>query len=127
MKIQMLNVSEFETQLKNLANDSVLDSITTEALQTAGNLIAEQMRAIAPLDEGVLRASIKAKVRKQNKTKPKRVVIRPFVDYYAFVELGTIRQAPQPFLLSTFTLSNERATIVAKNIISARLIERGRR
>ena len=62
-------------------------------LAPAAELVADTARALCPVDTGYLRSTIKAEVRGNT------AVISASAPYAAYVELGTLKQSPQPFLL----------------------------
>lgn len=72
--------------------------IATSALE-----IESDAKALAPVDSGRLRASIRANF--ENRLK---VTVGTPVEYAPFVEFGTVRQRAQPFLIPAIEANRER-------------------
>lgn len=61
----------------------------------------------SPVDTGNLRASISSEVEGDGRTSSVRAEIGPTANYGGFVELGTSRMGPQPYLGPAFDTATE--------------------
>ena len=77
-------------------NTRLIKNATTEALRTAFEAVGLQAEGYAkmlcPVDTGNLRNSI------THTTEDDAAIISTNVEYAAYVEMGTSRQAPQPYM-----------------------------
>lgn len=90
-----------DSELRRLAADLGKASVAvhlagTRAVAKAAHDIEARAKIKAPVDTGNLRNSISSDVR------PLSAEVGPTADYAAYVELGTSRMAPQPFLGPAF-------------------------
>lgn len=86
---------EFTIKVDN--TDKILkatDEAIYNALEIIGNKAADYAAALAPVDTGRLRNSLTSEVHMDEKA----VYIGTNVEYAPFVELGTYKQRPQPYL-----------------------------
>lgn len=90
---------------------SGLDKITAEMrpraakiVNTYGLMIASEAARNAPVDTGALRNSILSESKMDGDT----FIVQDGVEYGAFVELGTSRQAAQPFIAPAVEAWRER-------------------
>lgn len=72
------------------------------ALRKAGYDIERLAKQHAPVDTGTLRSSISTKVFGDGRSGSMTVTVGDLTDYGLFVELGTSRMAPQPFMGPAF-------------------------
>jgi len=102
MQIEILGLKELEDKLSNL--EGKLSSVLDEALDAIAEKIRDDAKNFAPVDTGALRKSIRTE---KKKLKVSVVagdggVINPRtgreVDYAGYVEFGTSRMSPQPYM-----------------------------
>lgn len=91
------------SQILNLADnfDAKADRVGDEILAavTAAAAVAERTaKALAPVRTGALRNSIDTKVYGSGRLAGVRAVVRANTHYSWYVEAGTARQKPQPFM-----------------------------
>ena len=103
MEIEIVGFRELEDKLSNL--DEKLKRALEEALEEIAEKIRDDAKSFAPVDTGALRKSIR--VEKKGELQFSVVagdggVINPRtgreVDYAGFVEFGTSRMSPQPYM-----------------------------
>ena len=81
------------------AADAVGEALGTAVQKTAHDIEATA-KAAAPVDTGALRNSISTEV--TGGTGDVTAVVGPTVEYGGYVELGTSRMGPQPYLAPAF-------------------------
>ena len=81
----------------------------SSALLNAAEVVAENARAICPVDTGTLRASIGTSVSGNT------AQVYAGADYAVYVEMGTYKMAAQPFLTPALAAA-ENAVISAINV-----------
>jgi len=103
LEIEILGLKELEEKLSNL--EEKLSRALNEALEEIAEKISDDAKNFAPVDTGALRKSIRTE--KKGKLQVSVVaggggVINPKtgreVDYAGYVEFGTSRMAPQPYM-----------------------------
>lgn len=103
MEIEIVGLRELEDKLSNL--EEKLTNALAEALEEIAVKIRDDAKGFAPVDTGSLRRSIR--VEKEGKLQVSVVaggggVINPRtgreVDYAGYVEFGTSRASPQPYM-----------------------------
>jgi len=103
MEIEIIGLKELEEKLSNL--EEKLSKALAEALEEISEKIRDDAKNFAPIDTGALRKSIR--IEKKGKLQVSIIaggggVINPRsgreVDYAGYVEFGTSRMAPQPFM-----------------------------
>ena len=103
MEIEIVGLTELENKLSNL--DVKLGKALAEALEEIAGKICDDAKGFAPVDTGALRKSIR--VEKKGKLQVSVVaggggVVNPKtgreVNYAGFVEFGTSRMSPQPYM-----------------------------
>lgn len=89
MKIEKIDIKVNEEALK------AIEELGLELLEDIGNAIEDRAKDEVPIDHGDLRDNIQNfGVDESNK----EVQVGVTLEYGKFVELGTVHQAPQPFL-----------------------------
>jgi len=103
MEIEILGLRELEDKLSGL--DVKLTNALAEALDEIAEKIRDDAKSFVPVDTGALRKSIR--VEKKGKLEVRVAaggggVINPRtgreVDYAGYVEFGTSRASPQPYM-----------------------------
>ena len=103
MEIEIVGLKELEDKLSNL--DVKLSKALDEALNEIAEKIRDDAKSFVPVDTGALRKSIR--IEKKGKLQVSIVaggggVINPRtgreVDYAGYVEFGTSRMNPQPYM-----------------------------
>jgi len=103
MEIEIVRLTELEEKLSNL--DVKLSRALDEALKEIAEKIRDDAKGFVPVDTGALKKSIR--IEKKGKLQVSIVaggggVINPRtgreVDYASFVEFGTSRMSPQPYM-----------------------------
>ena len=103
MEIEIVGLRELEDKLSNL--EEKLNRALAEALEEIAEKIRDDAKNLAPVDTGALRKSIR--VEKEGKLQFSVVaggggVVNPKtgreVDYAGFVEFGTRRMSPKPYM-----------------------------
>jgi len=103
LKIEIVGLKELEDKLSNL--DVKLSKALDEALNEIAEKIRDDAKSFVPVDTGALRKSIR--IEKKGKLQVSIVaggggVINPRtgreVDYAGYVEFGTSRMNPQPYM-----------------------------
>ena len=103
MEIEIIGLKELEDKLSNL--DVKLSKALDEALNEIAEKIRDDAKSFVPVDTGALRKSIR--IEKKGKLQVSIVaggggVINPRtgreVDYAGYVEFGTSRMNPQPYM-----------------------------
>ena len=124
MEIEILGFRELEDKLSNL--DEKLKRALEEALEEIAEKIRDDAKDLAPVDTGSLRKSIR--VEKEGELQVSVIagdsgVINPRtgreVDYAGFVEFGTSRMSPQPYMQPA--LKKNRDEIL--NIVKRKILE----
>lgn len=97
-KVEILGIENLQKKLEKLAA-ALPHRKQAESLAEAGELVAQEMRELAPVDTGRLRESIGVTVEdglvSVGPTKPDA--------WYAhFLEFGTVEMAPRPFITPAF-------------------------
>lgn len=89
----------------------------------AGGYVVERAAKInAPVDTGNLRNSIMAFVIVQSRTRVE-VGVGTNVDYAEAVEVGTLRQQPQPYLRPAFDENEERIRAAVTRMLRKRIMD----
>lgn len=73
-----------------------------QVIRSGAARITRDAKILAPVDTGNLRASIGADITGDGRTGSITAEIGPTADYGVYVELGTSRMAPQPYLFPAF-------------------------
>jgi len=103
LEIEILGLTELEEKLSDL--DVKLNKVLDEALEEIAEKIRDDAKSLAPVDTGALRKSIR--IEKKGELQVSIVaggggVINPRtdreVDYAGFVEFGTSRMNPKPYM-----------------------------
>jgi len=103
LEIEIVGLKELEDKLSNL--DKKLSKALDEALNEIAEKIRDDAKSFVPVDTGALRKSIR--IEKKGKLQVSIVaggggVINPRtgreVDYAGYVEFGTSRMNPQPYM-----------------------------
>ena len=103
MEIEIVGLTELEDKLSNL--DVKLSNALAEALEEIAEKIRDDAKGFVPVDTGALRKSIR--IEKKGKLKVSIIaggggIINPRsgreVDYAGYVEFGTRRASPQPYM-----------------------------
>ena len=124
MEIEIVGFRELEDKLSRL--DEKLKCALEEALEEIAEKIRDDAKSFAPVDTGALRKSIR--VEKKGELQFSVVagdggVINPRtgreVDYAGFVEFGTSRMSPQPYMQPA--LEKNRDEIL--NIVKRKVLE----
>lgn len=93
------NTREWTAALKAAAKEATIRS--EDDLARVGITIQNEARRLAPVDTGRLRSSIQASEVRRDARGP-YVEVGTNVEYAPFVEFGTSRQRPRPFLRPAF-------------------------
>jgi len=88
----MISVSGLSELMGGLAKAAAITPLAVVAVKASGEMIADAARGNAPVLTGALRDSIEVDASGLS------VVVGPTVDYAPFVEFGTWKDAPQPFM-----------------------------
>ena len=124
MEIEILGFRELEDKLSNL--DVKLKRALEEALEEIAEKIRDDAKDLVPVDTGSLRKSIR--VEKEGELQVSVIagdggVINPRtgreVDYAGFVEFGTSRMSPQPYMQPA--LEKNRDELL--NIVKRKILE----
>jgi len=103
MEIEIIGLTELEDKLSNL--EEKLGKALTEALEEIAEKIRDDAKGFVPVDTGALRKSIR--VEEKGSLEVSIIaggggVINPRtgreVDYAGYVEFGTSRASPQPYM-----------------------------
>jgi HK97 gp10 family phage protein len=94
IKVEMSQVIKLEGELA-LAPDVVAERVSQAIAKTAFDIEADG-KALCPVDTGFLRSSISSTIA------PLEAEIGPTADYGAYVEYGTSRAGPQPYMTPSF-------------------------
>lgn len=104
MKFVQVSLTDNSGAVKNAKDEAV-----ARALETIGLLAEGYAATNSPVDTGRLRASITHAVEGDT------VYIGTNVEYAAYVEMGTSRQRPQPYLKPAITDHIDEYRNIAKN------------
>jgi len=124
MEIEIVGFRELEDKLSNL--DVKLKRALEEALEEIAEKIRDDAKDLVPVDTGSLRKSIR--VEKEGELQVSVIaggggVINPRtgreVDYAGFVEFGTSRMSPQPYMQPA--LEKNRDELL--NIVKRKILE----
>jgi len=125
MEIEILGLTELEEKLSNL--EEKLSEALDDALDEIAEKIRDDAEGFAPVDTGALRKTIR--IEKKGKLKVSVVaggggVINPKtgreVDYASYVEFGTSRMSPQPYMQPALEKNmNEISKIIKRKILEA--------
>lgn len=103
-RIQLSGFDEFARMAKTLAPRQARN-LARSTTQAVASQIAKKMKQVAPKDEGTLRKAIKAKRRRMRgdiAISDVRIEhgarARHDAWYWHFIEFGTVKQAPKPFI-----------------------------
>ena len=119
MEIEILGLKELEEKLSNL--EEKLSRALNEALEEIAEKILDDAKNFAPVDTGALRKSIRTE--KKGKLQVSVLaggggVINPKtgreVDYAGYVEFGTSRMAPQPYMQPAFEKNKDEILQIVK-------------
>lgn len=90
---------------------ALADSRASDAVRKAAEATADDARQLAPVRTGALRSSIEATI------SGTRAEVGPTASYAPFVEFGTYKDAPQPFMGPAISKHEEDlATELAKTV-----------
>lgn len=94
------------------------DGAVAKALLRLGLRVEREAKALCPVDTGRLRASIATRLERDGDSYA--AVVGTNVDYAPFVELGTVHQHAQPFLVpALMSITGETARAETRNVGSA--------
>jgi len=119
LEIEILGLKELEEKLSNL--EEKLSRALNEALEEIAEKILDDAKNFAPVDTGALRKSIRTE--KKGKLQVSVLaggggVINPKtgreVDYAGYVEFGTSRMAPQPYMQPAFEKNKDEILQIVK-------------
>ena len=119
MEIEIVGLRELEDKLSNL--EEKLTNALAEALEEIAGKIRDDAKSFVPVDTGSLRKSIR--VEKEGNLQVSVIaggggVINPRtgreVDYAGYVEFGTSRAAPQPFMQPALEKNHDEILRVVK-------------
>jgi HK97 gp10 family phage protein len=85
----------------------------TKALTAGGQVIFDEMQIRTPVDSGALKASERMDVNGEE------VVLSANQDYAEYVEFGTSRQAPQPYMRGAIEAKTDEALKVIASELDA--------
>jgi len=127
MEIEIVGLRELEDKLSNL--EEKLTNALAEALEEIAGKIRDDAKSFVPVDTGSLRKSIR--VEKEGELQFLVVagdggVINPRtgreVDYAGYVEFGTSRAAPQPFMQPALEKNRDETLRIVKEKVLEVLI-----
>ena len=127
MEIEIVGLRELEDKLSNL--DEKLSRALEEALEEIAEKIRDDAKSFAPVDTGSLRKSIR--VEREGELQFSVVaggggVINPRtgreVDYAGYVEFGTSRMSPQPYMQPALEKNRDEILKIVKRKILEVLI-----
>lgn len=96
-------IDDFARVAANLdASPIRVGASTAASVRRVAADIERTAKQLAPVNTGALRASIGVEYVGDGRSSVMGAVIRPTVDYGEFVEFGTSRMAPQPYLMPAF-------------------------
>lgn len=123
MEIEIIGLTELENKLSNL--DEKLSKALAEALDEISKKIRDDAKSFAPVDTGSLRKSIRTE--KKGNLEASIIaggggLVNPRtgreVDYAGYVEYGTSRMSPQPYMQPALEKNmNEILQIVKEKIL----------
>jgi HK97 gp10 family phage protein len=94
IKVEMSQVIKLDAELA--ATPAVVAKRVSAAIAKTAFDIEADSKALCPVDTGYLRGSISSSI------KPLEAEIGPTADYGAYVEYGTSRAGPQPYMTPSF-------------------------
>lgn len=100
MDVDATDLIRLGAELK--AGSGRIGARTAAALRKAGHDIERLAKEHAPVDTGTLRSSISTQVAGDGRSGSMTVAVGDHTDYGLFVELGTSRMGPQPFMGPAF-------------------------
>ena len=127
MEIEIIGLTELEDKLSNL--EEKLTNALAEALEEIAEKIRDDAKGFVPVDTGALRKSIR--VEKKGSLEVSIIaggggVINPRtgreVDYAGYVEFGTSRASPQPFMQPALEKNRDEILRVVKEKVLEVLI-----
>jgi len=108
MSLRVVGAEKVKKNLGLLVRE--IDPVVVDALKKVAEKVKEEAKSNCPVDTGALRKSIRRITTAERKGHVTRVGVRAggyemnpktgrLVDYAVYVEMGTSRQRPQPFLV----------------------------
>jgi HK97 gp10 family phage protein len=94
IKVEMSQVIKLDAELA-ATSAVVAERVSAAIAKTAFDIEADS-KALCPVDTGFLRGSISSDI------KPLEAEIGPTAEYGAYVEYGTSRAGPQPYMTPSF-------------------------
>ena len=121
LKIEGLDV--LIEELNKIGDEERIEKIKRTALRKAGNLIRDEMKKEAPVDEGKMKESIRNSVKQREdglyaEIKPSRKYW-----YYKLLELGTSKMQANPFMTRAFEKNREEAKRIIEKEIKQSLLK----
>lgn len=104
----IINLESLKSKLEKLANP---EEVINKALEQGCQLVENSAKDNCPVDTGQLRASITHEVSNL------QGVVGTNVEYAPFVEFGTSKQRPQPYLYPALATNREEITELIMNAI----------
>ena len=122
-QIKIVGMEQVKRNFDALMAD--LDPLTVSILKKAAKDVKEEARELVPVDTGALRKSIRVTSTAKEAGHITRVGVRAggyetnpktgnLVNYAVFVEFGTSRQAPQPYLVPA---ANKKAVPILREML----------
>lgn len=116
MAVTVKGLSSLQAKLRKL--DPLTSNAIASGVSKAGALVEGAAKMIVPVDTGHLRASISGKTEKT--TGGATATVGTNVEYAAYVELGTSRQAAEPYLHPALQKNKQKAKqLIISEIVKA--------
>ena len=123
-QIKIVGIEQVKRNFNTLT--AALDPLTERILKAVANEVKEEARELVPVDTGALRKSIRVTSTAKEAGKTTRVGVRAggyetnpktghLVNYAIYVEFGTSRQSPQPFLIPA---ANRKAGPIMRQLLA---------
>lgn len=97
--VMRIDTSELEALASSLGRARVrIGTLAAAALRKAAYDVERSAKARAAVDTGAMRSSVSTSFVGDGRSAVMAAEVGPTVDYALFVELGTSRMGPQPFL-----------------------------
>lgn len=104
----VINLESLQKKLEKLANP---EEVVNKALEKGCQLVENSAKDNCPVDTGQLRASITHEVSNL------QGVVGTNVEYASYVEFGTSKQRPQPYLFPALATNREEIIELISNAI----------
>jgi len=116
MAVTVKGLSSLQAKLRKL-DPATRDAIAS-GVSKAGALVEGSAKMIVPVDTGTLKRSISGRTEKTSDGA--QATVGTNVEYAAYVELGTSRQAAEPYLHPALQKNKDKAkTLIITEIVKA--------